>query len=36
MTEAERCNAVARAVWEWLCQQKGVEFVPWVADQPEN
>ena len=30
---AERGNAVAIAVWEWLQREKAVQFVPWVLDK---
>ena len=37
MTEAERGNRVALAVWQWLGQEQALERVPWApnADSPD-
>jgi len=32
LSEAERGDKVAKAVWVWLLNQKRVEYVPWVVD----
>lgn len=29
-TEEQIGNAVAKAVWHWLQQEKAIEYVPWV------
>ena len=35
MTEEERGAAVSRTVWEWLCAERQIKYVPWVLD-PRN
>lgn len=32
MTEDEKGNIVAKAVWGWLQQEKCIKYVPWVLD----
>ena len=32
LTEDQRGNIVAKAVWKWLQHQKCIEFVPWVLN----
>ena len=32
MTEDERGNRVAKAVWSWLQRQRAIQYVPWVID----
>ena len=32
LTEAERGNLVAKAVWEWLKKERATQFVPWVIE----
>ena len=32
MTEEQKGNIVAKAVWTWLQERKHFQYVPWVLD----
>lgn len=36
LTEDEKGNIVAKAVWDWLQNQKRVEYVPWITDPDDR
>lgn len=33
LTEDQKGNMVAKAIWQWLQNRKAVQFVPWVLDK---